>query len=103
MENQLENPNMTTGIQPFDTHTSNTGLQIRMENTSANENNETQIKEMKEEIALWIVFVIAYFVTGLVFYISIQFPLPIEALFSIPIILDIGMIIYFYQKTNKFQ
>jgi len=64
-------------------------------------NNRQAIKEMEEEISLWIFRFILAFLFALGLYINLYYTIPLELLFAPLIILDFFLIWYYANKSRS--
>ena len=62
--------------------------------------NISVIKEMEEEIMLWVCRIIAYFVVTVLFYVNLEYHIPLELLFLLPVLLDILLCFYYFKKSK---
>ena len=58
------------------------------------------IQEMEEELALWVIRAITYFLLALLFYIDLEYPLPYEVLFLLPLISDVLHFLFYLRKMR---
>ena len=61
-------------------------------------NSAGAIAAMEEELSLWIIRIISYFFTTLLLYVNLEYRIPLEALFSIPIGLDSLLLAYYMRQ-----
>ena len=74
-------------------------LQSYLQGTVLHEpGNEVLVKEMEQEVAVWVTRAITYFITALLSYVNLEYKLPLEALVALPLILDIFMLVFYFNK-----
>ena len=94
--NGIQNPNGFNLFPPqFSSQSALLFQAVRQDN-----NNSQYIKEMEEEIAIWIIRLVFLFVFILQLYVNIEYKLPLELLYAPLVMLDGFLIWYSIKKTR---
>ena len=83
-------------------HTQDT-FQQRTESLLQDRGNVGLIQEMEEELALWVIKAIAYFLLTLLFYINLEYTLPYEVLGLLPMLSDVLHFLYYLRQHRKLE
>ncbi len=84
------------------THLQDT-FQQRAQSLLMDQANVELVQEMEEELALWMIKAIVYFLLTLLFYINLEYPLPYEALILLPLLSDVLHFLYYLRKLRKIE